>query len=77
MAFLSKAPTTVAGVSVYEGLKAALLKVLEQRPNNPVEALETTVLSKEEIAASFVPPLVPVTVSRVPDVRDDSVLASS
>ncbi|PNW83461.1 hypothetical protein CHLRE_05g242550v5 [Chlamydomonas reinhardtii] len=57
LAFLQQVKTT-QGASIYEGLKAALAKVLEDRPVNAVEALETSVLSTPP-AANLSVPLVP------------------
>lgn len=64
LAFLTKAKSTEPGVSVYDGLKAALLKVLEERPANPVEAMETTVFSKDLATSAVQPPLVQPSVSK-------------
>ncbi|PNH08597.1 Flagellar radial spoke protein 4, partial [Tetrabaena socialis] len=59
VAFLRQCKTT-QGSNVYSELSAALAKVLEDRPVNAVEALETSVLS-EPPAASLIVPLVPAT----------------
>ncbi|KAG2495963.1 hypothetical protein HYH03_005893 [Edaphochlamys debaryana] len=57
VAFLQKVKAT-QGSTVYDGLVAALAKVLEDRPVNAVEALETSVL-QPPAAAALVVPLVP------------------
>ncbi|GIL78169.1 hypothetical protein Vretimale_7559 [Volvox reticuliferus] len=57
LAYLRKCKTT-KGSSVYDEIAAALAKVLEDRPVNAVEALETAVLSTPP-AASLTVPLVP------------------
>ncbi|KXZ46195.1 hypothetical protein GPECTOR_46g264 [Gonium pectorale] len=58
LAFLQQVKTT-QGSSIYNELAAALAKVLEDRPVNAVEALETAVLSTPP-ASSISVPLVPV-----------------
>ncbi|GFR44665.1 hypothetical protein Agub_g5955 [Astrephomene gubernaculifera] len=59
LAFLRQCRTT-QGSTIYDGLAAALAKVLEDRPVNAVEALETAVLTTPP-ASSISVPLVPVT----------------
>lgn len=50
---------------MFDGLKAALTKVLADRPVNAVEALETSVLATPP-AATLTVPLVPPAVSPLP-----------
>uniref|UniRef100_A0A061R768 Radial spoke head protein 4 a n=1 Tax=Tetraselmis sp. GSL018 TaxID=582737 RepID=A0A061R768_9CHLO len=59
VSFLQKAKST-AGTSVYEHLKAVLAKILDEKPTNAVDLLETSLLTKKTtFQAKENTPLVP------------------